>query len=171
MTLEQKIAKVFKLDEGAWLRHANPWSVYSRFSMLPLLAISFWSRVWLGWWALIIIIITLVWLWLNPRIFPKPQSINNWASKAVLGERIWADRKKIPIPQHHLYIPNILSMVSAIGMIPFVWGLYFLKVWPVILGVITVFISKLWFCDRMVWLYEDMKHWPEYKNGYLIKMS
>jgi|GEM_PF-2315091 len=94
MTLEEKISKIFKLDsDEAWLRHTNPWSAYSRFSMLPLLAISFWSRVWLGWWALVPIIIVLLWLWLNPRIFPRAKSTDNWASKAVLGERVWMNRK------------------------------------------------------------------------------
>ncbi len=165
MTLEKKISKIFKLNNNeAWLKHANPWSAYSRFSMLPLLAISFWSRVWLGWWALVPIIIVLLWLWLNPKIFSRAKSTNNWASKAVLGERVWMNRKETSIPKHHFYMPNILSVVGGIGMLPFIWGLYFLEVWPVIFGGVVIFISKLWFVDRMVWLYEDMKHLPEYKK-------
>jgi len=44
------------------MEHANPRSAYSHFSMLPLLAIAFWSMVWLGWWALVPIIIVLLWL-------------------------------------------------------------------------------------------------------------
>jgi len=164
MTLEEKISKIFKLDNEAWLKHANPWSAYSRFSMLPLLAISFWSRVWLGWWALVPIIIVLLWLWLNPQIFPKAKSTNNWASKAVLGERVWMNRKKIPVPKHHFYMPNILSAVGIIGILPFIWGLYVLELWPTIFGGVVAFISKIWFCDRMVWLYKDMKHLSEYKK-------
>jgi hypothetical protein len=164
MTLEEKISKIFKLDNETWLKHANPWSAYSRFSMLPLLAISFWSRVWLGWWALVPISIVLLWLWLNPQIFPKTKSTNNWASKAVLGERVWMNRKEIPVPKHHFYMPNILSAVGVIGIIPFIWGLYVLEVWPTIFGGVVAFISKMWFCDRMVWVYEDMKHLSEYKK-------
>ncbi|MEO0088832.1 MAG: DUF6653 family protein [candidate division WOR-3 bacterium] len=165
MGWERKISNLFKLNsDEMWLRHANPLSVYSRFFMLPLLAISFWSRVWFGWWSLIPIIAVLFWLWLNPRIFPKAKSTNNWASKAVLGERVWTNRKEIPIPKHHRTLPNILSIVGLIGFIFFIYGLYTLELSPTILGGIISFISKIWFCDRMVWLYEDMKHLPEYKN-------
>ncbi|MGQ9719630.1 MAG: DUF6653 family protein [Nitrososphaerales archaeon] len=162
MTLERKISKLFKLDDETWLKHANPWSGYSRFSMIPLLAMAFWSRIWLGWWSLVPIIIVLLWVWLNPRIFPKPKSTNTWASKAVLGERVWMNRKKIPVSKHHRYVPNILSAVAVIGIVPFIWGLFMLEVWPTVFGGVVVFISKLWFTDRMVWLYEDMKHLPEY---------
>ncbi|MBX9255391.1 hypothetical protein H1Q63_15855 [Desmonostoc muscorum CCALA 125] len=47
-----------------------------------------WSRVWLGWWSLIPVTIAVLWMWLNPRIFPKPQSTYHWISKGVLGERV-----------------------------------------------------------------------------------
>jgi len=165
MTLEQKIAKVFKMDERARRRHSSPWSVYSRFSMVPLLGLAFWSRAWFEWWSLVPIVIVFLWVWLNPRIFPEPKSTKNWASKIVLGEWVWMNRKNIPVPKHHHYLPNILSAVGAIGAIPFVWGLFILEIWPVVFGGVIIVISKLWFADRMVWLYEDMKDVaPEYKS-------
>lgn len=40
---------------------------------------------------------------------------------------------------------------------PYVWGLAFLDPWPTILGAALMFLGKLWFVDRMVWLYEDLK--------------
>ncbi len=161
MTVEQKIAQLFRIDEKARRRHSNPWSVYSRFSMIPLIGLAFWSRVWLGWWSLIPITMTLVWVWLNPRIFPEPKSTNNWASKVVLGEWVWINRKNVNVPEHHRYVPNILSAVAALGTIPFIWGLIRLEIWPTILGGVVIIISKLWFADRMVWLYEDMKNKSE----------
>ncbi|MEO0099201.1 MAG: DUF6653 family protein [candidate division WOR-3 bacterium] len=164
MTIEDRISKVFKFDEEVWFRHTNPLSVYSRFSGIPLLGIAFWSRVWLGWWSVLPITLVLFWLWLNPRIFPKPKSTNNWAGKAVLGERVWMNRKRIPVPNQHQILPNILSLISLLGMIFFIWGLYQLILWPTIFGGFVSFFSKLWFCDRMVWLYEDMKHLPEYNK-------
>src|SRR4030042_5095154 len=130
MVLEQKIAKAFKMDEKARRRHSNPWSVYSRFSMVPLLGIAFWSRVWLGWWFLVPVVIVLLWVWLNPRIFPEPKSTNNWASKVVLGEWIWMNRKKVAVPKRHRRMPNILSVLGAIGGIVFFWGMGFLHIWP-----------------------------------------
>ena len=164
MTLEQKIAQLFRMDEKTRRRHSNPCSVYSRFSMIPLIGLAFWSRAWLGWWSLVPIAVVLAWVWFNPRIFPEPKSTKNWASKIVLGEWVWKNRKNVPVPEHHYYIPNILSVIGALGAIPFIWGLIWLEIWPTVLGGVVIIISKLWFADRMVWLYEDMKHLPEYKK-------
>ena len=33
--LDQKIAQLFDLDQTTWERHANPWSVWTRFLSLP----------------------------------------------------------------------------------------------------------------------------------------
>lgn len=165
MTLESKMAAAFSLSEATWMRHANPWSVWTRNTALPLLILAIWSRVWLSRWSLIPIAGAILWIWLNPRIFPQPDSTNRWTSKAVFGERVWLNRDKIPVPQHHHRVPNILSSVAALG-IPFViWGLVDLQVWPVLLGSVLIHLSKLWFLDRMVWLYEDMKDkTPEYQS-------
>ncbi len=35
MTLERTIADLFSLNDEAWLRHANPWSVFTRFTAHP----------------------------------------------------------------------------------------------------------------------------------------
>ena len=45
MTFEEKLSAVFGLDDETWMRHANPWSVWTRTTVLPVLVISFWSRV------------------------------------------------------------------------------------------------------------------------------
>jgi len=66
------------------------------------------------------------------------------------------NRKNVSVPKHHIFMPNISSVISAIGAILFIWGLVVLGIWPTIVGGIV--ISKLWFADRMVWLYEDMKN-------------
>lgn len=157
MTLEQKLANAFALHETVWMRHANPWSVWTRHSVLPLLILAVWSRVWLGWWALIPSTVAVMWMWLNPRIFSKPHSTKNWASKAVFGERVWLNRNQIPVPLHHQTMPNLLSAVAASGMIFVIWGMIELAIWPTLLGTVLIYLGKLWFLDRMVWLYEDMK--------------
>jgi len=43
--------KLMGMDDAAWKRHANPWSVYTRFTCLPFIVLALWSRVWLGWWC------------------------------------------------------------------------------------------------------------------------
>jgi len=48
MTVERKIASVFRLNEKNWMKYANPWSVWTRYSvwLLPT-----WERAgtWTGW--------------------------------------------------------------------------------------------------------------------------
>ena len=34
MTLERKIASAFRMDDETWKRHANPWSVWTRNTVL-----------------------------------------------------------------------------------------------------------------------------------------
>jgi len=156
MTLERKLASLFRMDDETWNRHANPWSVISRNTALPLLIIAFWSRVWLGWYALIPVIIALVWTWINPRLFSVPDSFDHWSSKAVFGERVWLNRDQVPVPVHHRRAPHILSAISAVGMLLVIWGVLALDTWPTLLGAVMVYLGKLWFLDRMVWLYLDM---------------
>ncbi|KCZ71097.1 hypothetical protein ANME2D_03129 [Candidatus Methanoperedens nitroreducens] len=165
MTLERKIAQLFRMDEVTWLRHANPWSVILRNTVLPLLILAFWSRIWLGWWAIIPVTLALLWNWFNPRLFPPPESLDHWTSKGVLGERVWLNRDKVPVPKNHSIAPNILTTISALGMVFVIWGVVVLKIWPTLFGAMVVYLSKLWFLDRMVWLWEDMKDaTPEYRT-------
>jgi hypothetical protein len=157
MTLGERIASSFRMDDATWQRHANPWSVWSRTTVLPLLILAAWSRVWLGWWCLVPVGLAALWTWLNPRLFSAPASLDTWASKSVMGERIWINRDAVPVPPHHRRAPNVLNGVSALGTLFVVWGVVALQVWPTLFGLALVYAGKLWFLDRMVWLYEDMK--------------
>jgi len=153
------------MTDEVWERHANPWSVWTRYLALPVLVFSIWSRMWIGWWSLVPILLSVVWIWLNPRVFKKPRSTNNWASKAVLGERVWLNRKEIPIPEHHHPVINILNTISTAGTLICVWGLIKLSVWVTIFGVVLVVLGKSWFLDRMVWLYDEIRNAdPNYRS-------
>lgn len=158
MTFERKIADLLSMSDDVWMCHANPWSGWTRFfTVFPLLILSIWSRVWLGWWSLIPIAIAAFWTWLNPRIFPKPKSTHHWISQGVLGERVWLNRDQIPVPEHHHRVPNLLNVVSGLGGIVLVWGLIALNLCAILFGFTVVTLGKLWFIDRMVWVYKDMK--------------
>lgn len=76
-------------------------------------------------------------------------------SKGVFGERVWIARKASPVPEHNRRMPHILAVVSGLGLLPLAWGLWVLDPWPVPAGMILVMGGKLWFLDRMVWLFED----------------
>ena len=157
LPLEQALAKGMAMSDEVWARHANPWSVWTRFTAAPLLVASIWSRVWLGVWAWAPIAVSILWIWLNPRLFPKPTSTKNWASKAVLGERVWLNRHQVTIPERHRVAPNLLSGIAGMGALLLIPGLWTLDVWLTLVGLLLVYAGKVWFLDRMVWLFEDMK--------------
>ncbi|MCF6431046.1 DUF6653 family protein [Leisingera sp. MMG026] len=160
--------KMMRMDDAAWARHANPWSVVSRMTVLPLMTLAVWSRVWLGWAAVLPIALVLVWTWWNPRAFGLPASTGTWASRGTFGERVLLNRAQVPIPRHHLGWAKGLAWASGIGAIPWVYGLWILDP-GFILGGLTLMVGgKLWFVDRMVWLYQDMQdRHPEYARWLL----
>ncbi len=166
MKILEIFTKIIFMSEESWFRHSNPWSVWTRIPTIFFLVLAIWSRVWIGIYSLIPIIIVLIWIWLNPRLFPKPKSTNNWASKAVFGEKIFIDRKKdkTEIPKHHIIAATITTYIQVGGAIILIYGLFISDVWITITGTSIVFLGKMWFVDRMVWLYEDMKHLPKYKK-------
>ena len=40
-----RIASAFRMTDEAWKRHANPWSVWTRFGAIPLMILAIWSGV------------------------------------------------------------------------------------------------------------------------------
>lgn len=157
MTLEAKLARAHRMDDATWARHANPWSVWTRVPILPLLALAVWSRAWIGWWALLPFAVLLAWTWMNPRVFPPPRSTDSWGSRAVIGERLWLARDEVPVPAQHRRLPALLNAVAAAGGAVLVYGLVLLLPWAVLTGLAVALLAKLWFLDRMVWLVADMR--------------
>ena len=154
-TLEACIARAFRMSDAVWARHANPWSVWTRLSVLPLIALAVWSRVWIGPWCWLAVAAALAWTWFNPRVFPVPQPARSWASRGVFGERVWLARGRVAVPARHRLAPNLLSGLALAGLPVLVFGLVQLAVWPTVCGVVLMSVAKLWFVDRMVWLYDD----------------
>lgn len=157
MNIINKATKVFGLNDITWMHHSNKWSVWTRFLILPLLAVAIWSRIWIGWYCLIFIAVLVFWTWINPRFFGMPKTTKHWASKAVCGERVWLNTKVIQIPGHHKRAILILNIITGLGLPFLFWGLYQFNIWGVMVGLILVILGKMWFLDRMVWIYEDMK--------------
>jgi hypothetical protein len=155
--MERLLARLMQMDDAAWRRHASPWSVWTRVATLPVIVLAVWSRVWLGGWSLVPIAIVALWVWWNPRAFPAPRDTRNWGSKATFGERVWLARREAPIPRHHEIAARVLVLISLSGLPILIGGLISLQVWATLAGMMVTMLGKLWFCDRMVWLYEDMR--------------
>lgn len=158
----RRVEQAMVMSDLAWARHANPWSVWTRIPILPLLALAIWSRVWIGGWCWLPLGLLIAWTLWNPRAFPPPIETDSWASKGTFGERVWLNSTNVPIPRHHECWARGLGIAAGLSLLPWAWGLYFLEPWAVILSSVLAVAFKLWFVDRMVWLYEDMKHVPEY---------
>lgn len=149
--------RLMQMDEATWARHANPLSVYSRMSILPLMTLAVWSRIWLGWGALIPVAAVLLWTWWNPRAFAPPAHGFSWAAEGTFGERVLLNAKTLPIPAHHRRWARGLAAVSATGLPFWVFGLWRFDPGFTLFGLCLLIGGKLWFVDRMVWLYRDMK--------------
>lgn len=156
MRIDKAIESSMSMSDAAWARHANPWSVWTRVPLLALFALAIWARVWIGWWCLAPLVLLVAWTFYNPRAFPPPTSLDNWASQAVLGERYWLARKTAPIPAHHARCAMVLSVLSGLSIIPLAYGLWALDPWAASGGAALAMVFKLWFCDRMAWLAADM---------------
>jgi len=144
------------LNDFVWHRHANPWSVWTRFAAIPAMLLAVWSRVWLEWWALVPIAVVVIWLVINPVIFRPVHQPTAWVSKAVYGERLWlTGRDRVPAA----YRAVIRWMIAAAlaGFCFIAWGLWRLEVWPTIYGATLVIFAQLWRIDRMSLLYEEVQ--------------
>jgi len=156
MAVMGRLAASFAMTDPVWERHANPWSGATRLPILPLLALAIFARAWIGWWCLVPIAILLAWAWANPRAFGPPAHTRHWMSRAVLGERVWLNAETVTIPPHHARAALWLGILSGAGLVPLAWGLWVLDPWAVVAGCVVTVLAKLWFLDRMVWLFADM---------------
>ena len=149
--------RMMTMDDATWARHANPLSGYSRFIAGPALFLALWSPYWIGWWSVLPITAAALWTWANPRLFPPPKRTDSWATRVVLGERAFLARKTVPIPVEHARIAFIATGVSVAFMALCVLGFVRADFWLAFTGFHAAILGKLWFCDRMVWLWNDMR--------------
>lgn len=148
--------RLMAMDDATWRRHANPLSGWTRFAILPALSLAVWSRVWLGWGAIVPVLAVVLWTWANPRAFPPPDDYGRWISRGVLGERLWLDRARRAVPMHHARAAWATTAVAALGVLPFIWGIWRLDPFATLLGLALMIGGKMWFLDRMVWLHADL---------------
>ena len=149
--------RLMSMDDAIWRRHANPLSVWTRMlTALPLLVLAIWSRVWLGAAALPLIAAAVAWIWINPRLFAEPDRFDSWASKGVLGERIFLEHRD-DLPDTQVRAAHVLSWMSLPGALVMIWGLWTLWWEGAVFGALLTALPKIWFVDRMVWIFEEWR--------------
>ena len=120
MDVADRVAKTFGMTDEAWQRHANPWSVWTRFAAIPLMLLAIWSRTWIGWWSLLPIGAVVVWLFINPRAFPPVREPQSWAARGIYGERAWLQDRDLVPPDHR----KVLRLSVTLGVVGFAMTLW-----------------------------------------------
>lgn len=167
VTTDARLAALFGLRGDGWLRHANPVSVWVRFAVVPLIVLSIWSRRWIGPRSLLPLAASLVFTVVEPLLFPPPRSTRNWASRGVFGERIWADRNAVELPEQFrsTAVPNTTYAFQFAGLAVLGRGLVVFDLRSVVGGLLLVQCAKAWFIDRMVLLFRTMaERDPQYAS-------
>lgn len=133
------------LSEKTWERHANPWSGWTRVLSIPALAVGLYlHNVW-------ILGAVVIWLIVNPVLFPKPKRVDNWMSKGVVGEKLYfQDGKKFKKD-----LPTLLNIVNIPTFIAFMYFSWQQELAAMILAGLLTMVIKFWFIDRMVRITEE----------------
>ncbi|WP_299146190.1 DUF6653 family protein [uncultured Tateyamaria sp.] len=158
MDIYRAAERLMGMRDADWRRHANPVSVWTRFSCLPLIVLAIYARQWIGWWAVPCVVLACIWTWVNPRAFPPPADFGSWAARGTLGERVFLARDQYDLNPQHIRVAHVLTGLSVLGLGPLVYGLIALNLWAALLGLVAIILPKVWFVDRMVWLHADVTH-------------
>ncbi|OCQ18362.1 hypothetical protein A7985_23830 [Pseudoalteromonas luteoviolacea] len=159
MKFEHFAAKYFAMSDEVWARHTNPWSVWTRYSCLPLLLACLWWRDILQLWFWPLLAVLILWTWLNPRCFKKPSNTDNWASQSVLGEQVLIYQRD-SIAAHHDSVLTVITSLLTIFTALCVAGLFFYEPISTCTGALGLILAKTWFLDRMVWIYREATSQP-----------
>lgn len=149
--------KLMRMDGNSWARHANPISVWSRIFGGSAVFLAIWSYHWFGWFAVIFIVAAALWIYINPRLFSPPVNVTSWSVKGVLGERIFLNRKRVPISRGHIRAAWITTSLAGPFVGLSIYGFIISDFWVACGGWHAATMAKLWYCDRMVWLWNDMQ--------------
>lgn len=155
--MEKLLLRLFGMRDEVWARQVNPWSVWTRMPVIALIALAIWARVWLGWWCLVPLAIIAFWIWVNPRLFPRPRTTQAWSSRSVLGERVWLERKKLVLSTRERWMPQVGNAVALVGLVVLAYGLIDLVAWAAVVGTLVTIGGKLYFLHEMTRIYAAHK--------------
>lgn len=130
-------------DRLFWSGHANPWSVRTFVVAYPMLVLAIYRR------QRPLLVVTLIFVVLNPILAPPPADDRAWATRVVLGERVWLEEGIFPswdLLFALLAAPVYLfTLASAAKRRPI----------RTVLGTTASMVVMLLFFDRMVRKYDE----------------
>jgi uncharacterized protein (DUF2062 family) len=130
------------MKEQTWERHSNPWSVWTRVLTNPLVYVPVWNHSWRQ--ALSV----GAWFLLNPRLFPPPKDGSSWATRSVLGEKMWTSKPRADLPM-------LISVISALFFLVALYSAYVRQLWRLLSFGGLALVFKLWFLERMATYYDE----------------
>jgi hypothetical protein len=98
----------------------------------------------------------VIWLWLNPRVFPAVTEPRSWAAKGIYGEKLWL-LESCSVPLEYRVVLRWLIVPGLCGIVLLAYGLVALRVWPTAFGATLIVLAQLWRIDRLGLLYERGK--------------
>jgi hypothetical protein len=101
-------ARLATLREAVWERHANPASGWSRVATLPLLVLAIYRR------DRRLLAGTVVFVVVNPVLFPPPEGDDAWMTRVVYGERLWLEHGNRRHPIQLLNVCNAALTIYAV---------------------------------------------------------
>lgn len=85
-------------QDRRWAGRSHPLCVYSRLAAAYFLVLCVYTYRWLSYDAIWPIGMCLFFLLINPFIFPAPRHDRAWATRAVLGQRLWRGLRQWDVP-------------------------------------------------------------------------
>jgi len=122
--------------EGAWKRHYNPWSWYTRFLLSFVLYVGVWFHSWS------VMVLAIACLATCSFWFPAPANRDTFIAHAVNGEVLW---KQQPWTARKAVFPTIVGLLFVIGIYA-LWERH-LVIAVVSLGAMTLY--KLWWLRQL----------------------
>lgn len=127
------------LSEKTWARHSNAWSGWTRVLSMPVIATGLYLH------SFVILGVAIVWLVINPLVFPRPKNVDNWMSRGVLGEQeYFKDGKKLRYD-----VPTLLNILNIPVFAAFLYYGWHQNLEALVLAGFLVMTLKFWFIDRM----------------------
>lgn len=132
--------------DGAWGRHANPWSGATRMLAGAALVGALYRHAWNALAAVV------AFLALNPVLFPEPERTDNWMSEGVLGERAWVAEGN---PMFGTGYPEVLNAINVPLYLYTLYSAYRQYPLRTLVGFVVTFGLKTLFVDEMGRYYRE----------------